>query len=52
VYIQNIETVGAVINIQSYLCVFIQNMETVGAIINIESDMSVYTEYGDGWSGN
>ena len=46
------ETAGAVINIQSDLCLYIQNMETVGALINIQSDMCVYTEYGDGWSGN
>jgi len=45
------ETVGALINI-SQLCVYIQNVETVGAVINIQSDMSVYTEFGDGWSGN
>ena len=44
------ETVGAVINIQSDMC-YIQNMETVGAVINIQSDMCVYTEYGDGRSG-
>jgi len=27
-------------------------METVRAVINIQSDMCVYTEYGDGRSGN
>jgi len=46
------ETVGAVINVQSDVCVYIQYMETVGAVINIQSDMSVYIEFGDGWSGN
>ena len=46
------ETVAAVINIQSDMCVYIQNMETVAAVINIQSGMSVYTEYGDGSSSN
>ena len=51
-YIQNMETVGAVINIQSDLCVYKQNLETVEAVMNIQSDMCVYTEYGDCRSGN
>ena len=43
------ETVGAVINIQSDMCVYTE-YGTVGAVINIQSDMCVYTEYGDGRS--
>ena len=46
------ETVAAVINVQSDICLYIQNMERVAAVINIQSEMCVYTEYGDGSSGN
>jgi len=36
----------------SQMCVYIQNIERMAAVIYIQSDMSVYTEYGDGSSGN
>jgi len=36
----------------SQMCVYIQNMERMAAVINIQSDMCLYTEYGDGSSGN
>ena len=52
VYIQNMETVAAVINVQSDMCLCIYNMERVAAVINIHSNKCVYTEYGEGSSGN
>jgi len=51
VYIENMEWVAAVINIQSDMCVYTEYGEG-RAVINVESDMCVHTEYGEGSSGN
>jgi len=51
VYIENMERVAAVINIQSDMCVY-TDIQSVAAVINIQSDMCVYTEYTDGSSSN
>jgi len=50
-YIQNMEWVAAVINIQSDMYVYTEYGEG-RAVINVKSDMCVHTEYRDGSSGN